>query len=164
MIRPATPRDFAAMGAIEVAAGELFREFGMSRIADDPPPTPADLDGHAAAWVAVEDDGEFAGYLVADRIDDACHIEQVSVHPAHSRRGIGASLVDTAAGWARANGLGALTLTTFADVPWNAPYYSRLGFVALPESALTPALRAKVLAEAGHGLDPLARVVMRRAV
>jgi hypothetical protein len=30
--------------------------------------------------------------------------------------------------WAQRHGLAALTLTTFTDVPWNMPYYERLGF------------------------------------
>ena len=30
-------------------------------------------------------------------------------------------------------GLPCLTLTTFRDVPWNAPWYSRLGFEPAPD-------------------------------
>ena len=36
--------------------------------------------------------------------------------------------------------LPAVTLTTFRDVPWNAPFYARLGFRVI--EALSPGLQA----------------------
>jgi hypothetical protein len=55
-----------------------------------------------------------------------------------------------------------LTLTTFAEVPWNAPYYLRCGFRRLGVRELTPGLRAIREREAAHGLDRWPRVCMRR--
>jgi hypothetical protein len=43
-------------------------------------------------------------------------------------------LLDRAAADAAAKGLRALTLTTFAEVPWNAPYYARCGFRVLNDT------------------------------
>jgi hypothetical protein len=37
----------------------------------------------------------------------------------------------------------AVTLTTFRDVPWNAPFYTRLGFSMLSELRLPAGLAAK---------------------
>ena len=54
-----------------------------------------------------------------------------------------------------------MTLTTFRDVPWNAPFYERLGFCVLDSSELTPELDAVVREEAARGLDRDRRVVMR---
>ncbi|WP_433349251.1 hypothetical protein [Micromonospora sp. CA-111912] len=45
---------------------------------------------------------------------------------------------------------------------WNAPYYARCGFCELMPEELTPGLTAVLAAEAGLGLDPAARVAMRR--
>ncbi|WP_411757210.1 hypothetical protein [Streptomyces venezuelae] len=56
----------------------------------------------------------------------------------------------------------ALTLTTFADVPWNAPYYARIGFRPLADAELTPALRTIRAHEAELGLDRWPRLCMRR--
>ncbi|GAA2121783.1 GNAT family N-acetyltransferase [Kitasatospora saccharophila] len=150
---------------IERAAGECFREVGMAAVADDEPPSVAELTPFLAAglaWVAVDDEDRPAGYLLAERIDGALHVEQVSVHPAHARRGIGRTLLEHAAARARAEGLPALTLTTFADVPWNAPYYARCGFRPVPDDALGPGLREVRAREAAHGLDRWPRLVMRR--
>ena len=47
--------------------------------------------------------------------------------------GIGAGLVRAAQIDARNTGIKALTLTTFRDVAWNAPFYARLGFAASHE-------------------------------
>ncbi|MEV5612388.1 GNAT family N-acetyltransferase [Streptomyces sp. NPDC052225] len=163
--RLAEPADFPRLQDIETAAGEIFRTVGMDAIADDAPFTTAELEryrraGHA--WVAVEDDGTVAAYLVGEVVEGAFHIEQVTVHPDAARRGVGRALVACAADCARDQDLAALTLTTFTDVPWNAPYYERLGFHRLTEAEITPGLRRIRAAEAEHGLDRWARVCMRR--
>jgi GNAT superfamily N-acetyltransferase len=59
-----------------------------------------------------------------------------------SRRGIGEQLIEVVAGWAREAGRPVLTLRTFRDGPWNAPYYRRPGFSDIPDALLTPRLRA----------------------
>jgi GNAT superfamily N-acetyltransferase len=166
VIRPAVAADLPVLRDIERAAGEAFRAIGMPEIADDEPPP---LDALAAyadagrAWVAVAD-GPPVAYLIADVVDGNLHIEQVSVHPGAARRGLGRALIEHAAGFARAQGLPALTLTTFTGVPWNGPYYERCGFRAVSGADLTPGLRGVVREEARHGLDRWPRVVMRRAV
>ena len=76
--------------------------------------------------------------------------------------GLGSRLVERVAGWARERGAPALTLTTYAEVAWNAPYYERLGFRRLADDELTPGLRAIRAAEAERGLDRWPRVGMRR--
>ena len=71
---------------------------------------------------------------------------------------------DAEAAWAHEQGLGAMTLTTFADVPWNAPYYVRLGVRVVPEQEWTPGLRRIRDHEAVTGHDAWPRVVMRRPI
>ncbi|MEV0218750.1 GNAT family N-acetyltransferase [Streptomyces sp. NPDC050704] len=166
-IRPATATDLPLLQDIERAAGEPFRALGMPEVADDEPPALDLLErfreaGHA--WVAeTEEDGRVIAYLIGEPLDAAFHIEQVSVHPDAARRGVGRDLIAYAADRARDQGLAGLTLTTFAEVPWNAPYYERLGFHVLAEPELTPGLRKIRAAEADHGLDRWPRVCMYRA-
>ncbi|MBB5852574.1 GNAT family N-acetyltransferase [Amycolatopsis umgeniensis] len=164
MIRPATPEDLPALQDIERAAGEPFRALGMAAIADDDPPSLADLAAYQSvghAWVCDTGDGPVA-YLLAEVVDGHGHIEQVSVHPDHARRGLGRRLIEHAAEWASREGLAGLTLTTYAEVPWNAPYYARLGFATLDEDDLTDGLRAIRTHEIARGLDAWPRVTMRR--
>ncbi|MEU3764717.1 GNAT family N-acetyltransferase [Amycolatopsis keratiniphila] len=164
MIRLATPEDLPALQDVERAAGEPFRALGMAAIADDDPPSIADLaafqlDGRA--WVWDTGSGPVA-YLLAEVLDGHGHIEQVSVHPDHARRGLGRRLIEHAAEWAAREGLAGLTLTTYAEVPWNAPYYARLGFATLDEASLTEGLWAVREHEIARGLDAWPRVTMRR--
>ncbi|MBC9712918.1 GNAT family N-acetyltransferase [Streptomyces sp. TRM66268-LWL] len=169
-IRPATAADLPLLQDIERAAGEPFRALGMAAIADDEPPSAEQLTAFVRAgraWVAVDRDGSDdapVAYLIAEQVDEALHVEQVSVHPSAARQGVGRALLDRAAAYARAQGLGALTLTTFAEVPWNAPYYRRLGFRELGEDELGPGLRKIRAYEGELGLDRWPRVCMSRPV
>jgi ribosomal protein S18 acetylase RimI-like enzyme len=166
-IRNATETDLPVLQDIERAAGRWFAEAGMPEIAEDEPPSADELtrylrEGHA--WVAVDHEDVPAAYLIADRVDADLHVEQVSVHPRAARRGIGRSLLDHAAARAAGEGCQALTLTTFAEVPWNAPYYARCGFQVLAERDFSPAMRVTWEREAAYGLQRWPRVYMRRAV
>ncbi|MGA5872948.1 GNAT family N-acetyltransferase [Streptomyces cinereoruber] len=166
-IRAAAAADLPLLQDIERAAGEPFRALGMAAIADDDPPSPEALEAYrraGRAWVAADAADRPVAYLLTDPVDGAAHIEQVSVHPDAARRGVGRALIEHLAAVAGKEGLTALTLTTFAEVPWNAPYYARLGFRPLADSdpALTEGLRAIARAEAAHGLAAWPRVCMRR--
>jgi ribosomal protein S18 acetylase RimI-like enzyme len=164
-IRPMTPDDVEALRQIEWDACECFRELGMDAVADDEPPTPAQLlDHHRAglAWVTVDEAGRPVAYLIAEEIDGSLHVEQVSVHPRAARRGLGRDLVEHAAEEGRQRGLAALTLTTFTEVPWNGPYYLRIGFRVLADDELTPGLRAVQRHETAIGLDAWPRACLRR--
>lgn len=164
-IRAASVDDLSRLRDIERAAGRVFHDVGMPEIADDEPPSIAALDRYRAAgraWVAVHPTDLPAAYLIAEPVDGNLHVEQVSVHPDSARRGVGRALLDHLAAEALAAGAPALTLTTFAQVPWNAPYYERCGFRTLAEAELTPGLRAVRDREAAHGLDRWPRVCQRR--
>ncbi|MFJ9983803.1 MULTISPECIES: GNAT family N-acetyltransferase [Streptomyces] len=168
-IRSARRSDLPVLQDIERAAGEPFRALGMAFVADDDPPPLDLLESYRQAgrcWVATDPLSATGdrplGYVLADPVDDALHIEQVSVDPAAARRGIGRGLIAHLAALAARRGMTALTLTTFTDVPWNAPYYARIGFRVLAEHELTDGLRAIRAEEAQHGLDRWPRVCMRR--
>ena len=71
-----------AMQAIEVDAGERFRDIGLHVVADDPPPVAAVLLEHVAAgtaWVAEEAPSVAVGYALASVVDGDGHLDQVSV-------------------------------------------------------------------------------------
>jgi GNAT superfamily N-acetyltransferase len=167
MIRPARPADLLALREVERAAGAPFRELGMAAVADDEPPTIAELAAYqrdGRAWVVPDAADRPVAYLLVGAVDGNAHIEQVSVHPSHARLGLGRALLETAARWAARRGLAALTLTTFADVPWNAPYYERLGFRVLNDLEITSGLRRIEEHEARRGLARWPRVTMWRAI
>lgn len=154
------------MHDIEQAAGALFRAVGLDWVADDDPAPDAVLrsyiDGQRA--LVTEWDGTPVAYLVHSVVDDAWHVGQVSVHPDHGRRGLGRELMEQLAQRGRRQGAKALTLTTFRDVEWNAPYYARCGFEVMPEHEWGPELREIRRREGAAGLDREPRVCMRRTL
>jgi len=166
-IRSATAAEAEALVELILAAGTAFRDIGMAAVSDNEPPSPAHLAAIAArghAWVAADADDRPVGCILVDVVDGNAHVEEVSVHPEHAGRRLGARLVDHVEGWARTRGLPALTLTTFVEVPWNGPYYRRLGFAPIPENELTPGLARVRQQEHAAGLDVWGRTAMRRQV
>ncbi len=138
-------------GRVWVAVGERGAEPGGN-------PTPQVSVPHGEG--RSEPGGELAGFAYAAVIDECCHLEEVSVLPEHGRLGIGTALVGAVREHAARAGLRGVTLTTFRDVPWNAPFYRRLGFQDLAAEDLTPRLAAAVADEARRGLPAELRVVM----
>ena len=149
-IRPARPDEHDTFPAIERAAAAQFRATAFAAMADAPLASEHLAGARDRAWVAV-----------ARRLDGAAHLHELDVHPAHARRGLGRLLIEAVAAWARQEGLRAVTLTTFRDIPWNAPYYGRLGFRPLDDAELGPGLRALRESETAVGLPSSDRLCMR---
>jgi len=113
-------------------------------------------------WVARGPEaGEPVGFAAAILIDGGAHLHQLSVLPAHGRRGLGRALVLQVASWARQEGFAALTLTTFRHLPFNGPFYEGLGFEPIPVAQQGPEIKAALAREAESGLDPGKRIAMR---
>ncbi len=162
-IRAARADESESLQAIEVAAGRQFSEVGLAEVAALPPHPLDELEAYrlqGRSWVAVADDDRPVAFLLAGLVDGHAHVFEVSVLPSHSRRAFGRSLIDHLAAWASAHDLAAVTLTTFADVPWNAPYYERCGFRRLDDHEIGPDLARIRAAEQSRGLDR--RVAMLR--
>jgi GNAT superfamily N-acetyltransferase len=164
-IRAARAAEVPRLREMDWDAGQVFRDIGMPEAAEFEPRTLEELaDSQRAGqlWVAADESDTPASFLMTVLLDGCLHVEQLSTAPASARRGLGRALLDHAAGRARAGGLPALTLTTFADVPWNGPYYERCGFRVLGDAEITPGLREVREHEIALGLDRWPRVCMRR--
>ncbi|MCC3302332.1 GNAT family N-acetyltransferase [Arthrobacter sp. zg-Y895] len=129
-------------GSVELPAAATGRELAAARrilVAGEPP----------------------VGFARLEEVDGQAHLEQLSVHPDAAGAGLGRALVEAALGWAREQGYTSMTLCTFADVPFNAPFYASCGFevVSEPDGELA-ALRQH---EISLGLDSIGRRVAMRA-
>ena len=166
-IRTARPDELPLLQHLEMAAGVLFANLGMTDVAEHPPPSLQVFEHFRQAgrlWVLTDTDDQVVGFVLVKLVDGAAHIEQVSVHPDHQGHGLGRRLIDHVDSWAAGQGMPALTLSTFRAVPWNGPYYARLGFVELRTDELTPGLTEILAEEIAFGLDPAERIFMRRPV
>lgn len=164
-VRPPRRDELEALRSLERDAARAFDAIGMSEIAEDEPLPVAELEAFRArerAWVAVDERDRPVAYLLNAVVDDCLHVVQVTVSPSHARRRIGAALIEHLGAIALAEGRRALTLTTFRDVPWNAPYYERLGFAVVEPAHQGPELAALVAQEAATIPGRAARVAMRR--
>ena len=160
-IRYAQPSDLAVLPTIERAAAIQFCATPYANLANgDLVSTEVNLD-HEYVWVVVDLQDKPVGFAIVHILDTSVHLHELNVHPQHARQGLGHRLIKTIAEWARARGATALTLTTFDDVPWNGPYYARLGFRILDVTALSPALQAVQQRETAAGLPMAQRICMQ---
>ncbi|WP_366556612.1 GNAT family N-acetyltransferase [Aquibaculum sediminis] len=163
-IRPAEHHDAAVLPNVERSSGAIFREWpGLEWIADDDVQSIQqhhDLIASGVVLVAEMPGRGVVGFVNGEFAADALHLWQVAVHHDYQRRGIGRRLIEAAKRRARQRGLAALTLTTFRQVPWNAPYYARLGFRVLEADAVNPRLKAILEREAQAGLPAGHRCAM----
>ncbi|WP_448640210.1 GNAT family N-acetyltransferase [Geodermatophilus sp. URMC 63] len=156
-VRVASAADLREVPAVEDAADGLFRERG---VLDLPAAAPAAL--RAGAGRVLVAGRPVVGFAALERVDGEVHLEQLSVHPSAMRRGVGAALLEAAVDVARAVGARRVTLTTYADVPWNGPWYAARGFTEVSDPG--PELAARVAHEAALGLEVHGRrVVMARS-
>lgn len=165
LFRAARQDEIETVRALERASAQRFVGL-MDALAADPP-TPAAVLARrieSGGLIVAVDDSDLAGFVMFRTVEDRAYVEQIDVLPAREGRRIGAALLDRVAERAREAGLAGLSLSTFRDVPWNAPYYRRLGFVEVADDALTPGMQAIRAAHLARGLDEDARVFMARDV
>jgi 8-oxo-dGTP pyrophosphatase MutT (NUDIX family)/GNAT superfamily N-acetyltransferase len=160
-VRPATAADLDGLAALETAADDRF-----STVLDTSGWAPArsgrDRAEHAGQLFVVGDPVLGCAQLV--ELEHAgrsqAHLEQLSVHPAAGGHGLGTMLLRAVLGEALDRGHDRMTLVTFADVPWNAPWYARHGFVELTRDL--PGHLLPLLGTARHLAAGGRRVAMSR--
>ena len=151
-VRPASDGDLAGLAEIDERAETVFRVAGYELPA-------VNLPERAATAIFVIGRPPY-GFAQVGEADGDAHLDEVAVLPGRMRKGIGTRLVVAACDWARSQGYAAMTLTTYSDVPWNGPFYERLGFVAT--DTFGPDVAERRAAERAAGLDEVAhRIVMR---
>ena len=134
MIRRPRPNEIKLLPQIENEADQRYARVGLGQVFGMPPASPRLLE-HARRdgrlWVAVSPLGRPVGFalmkllrgdvalarpaLGADRLAAARYGAELIAHPPR-----------------RATRIRSLYLSTYLDVPWNAPFYARRGFRAVP--------------------------------
>ncbi|MBB4918184.1 GNAT family N-acetyltransferase [Streptosporangium saharense] len=156
-VRRASAGELPGLAEVEIAADGVFAQVGIVF----PPGTTMVEEVEDPSRVLVAGDPPF-GFAMVGWVDGQVHLDQLAVHPDHGRRGVGGSLLEAVCAHALAEGASAVTLTTFRDVPWNAPWYARRGFAVLGEEEWGPELAALVAHERELGIELAPRVAMRR--
>lgn len=165
VITHAAPEHLAALADIELRAATRFRGWDVPPAVFSEATPLAALESALARghlWVALAPAGECVGSARVEPSGERLHLEQIDVLPEHGGRGVGRALMSGVERWAFENGVAELTLTTYRDVPWNAPFYMRLGFTIIEPTELDADLSARRAAETERGMDSMPRVAMRK--
>lgn len=167
-IRPLSCADFAELLSVEDAACILYSRFGIELQLSAEHPFVVDertrwlrstsVGRTFGGYVA----GELAGICVLDVLDDAPYLDQLAVHPAHMRRGLGRALVRHAVDWAERRADRELWLTTYGHLPFNRPFYETEGFIAAAEQDWSPGIQHHIEEQRRWLPLPEQRVAMRK--
>ncbi len=147
-VRPARPADLERLAVVEEDADRRFTDlFG-------PAGWPAATSGHerteTPGFVLVAGD-PVVGFVHVLDLGGGWHLDQLSVLRVGQGGGVGTALLGAAVAEVGRRGGEEVTLMTYADLPWNAPWYARHGWVEIdPPARLRPLLE-------GEDRDGLAR-------
>lgn len=166
VIREVSQWDVEALAAVERSAAQAFSAIlGLGWLAHRvcPPRHLSDRSPDGDCRLAATGEGSgIVGFILARRIEDHLHIDEVSVRRDWQRRGVGQTLMRHVLDAATEQDVVGTTLTTWRDVPWNAPWYRRLGFRTLGAEEAPKFLSDLLALECAEGLSPPERVAMIR--
>ncbi|MEM9153269.1 MAG: GNAT family N-acetyltransferase [Cyanobacteria bacterium P01_F01_bin.3] len=171
-IRLAQVIELPQLASIEQAASTLFASTDFaSEIGQETLPLKVlqKQQAEGLIWVATDQSDAPVGFAVALDIDkdrqQGCdrtlHLHELSVAPAHGRQGLGTRLVRQVVQFATEAGFQNITLSTFRDIPWNAPFYQKLGFQAMKSVEMKKAHRQIWQREKQEGFMLSERIFMR---
>lgn len=163
-IRRAVRADIEPMRNLERRAAQIFLSVGYDFCATGPI---RDISEHQrvideGATFIGEAGGVIAGFAMVEPMDGEAHLVEIDVDPPFQNRGLARSLIAEGGEWSRLNGFDAMTLTTYRDVPWNAPFYRRIGFAEFEPGAYRKGLFETIEREAAWGFAFAPRIAMRK--
>lgn len=145
-IRPGTAADFSAIDQIGITAVERFNSIPeLSHLKNVVGLTHDKLQ----QWLTdgkvfiVEDTTKPVGFASAFPKDDVLYVNEVVVDLSCQGKGIGGLLVNAILNWARERKknegkTSKVSLMTYAEVPWNAPWYRKFGFKEVDAATVGP--------------------------
>lgn len=127
-VRPAHPRDFPALVALDEAAFDALWHNTSQTFAHALENLPY--------FVVAEWAGHTVGYLFSNRQGNTGHLSRVAVHPDYQGHGIGTRLLAEATEFFRTEKVKVVTLNTQKDNAVSQRLYHRFGFRPMGEEAL----------------------------
>ncbi len=166
-IAPTRAEDIPALQKVERAATTMFAGTGLLADTTFEGAQVSDEEFHRAAMAldlsfTAHAENKPIGFVLGLVHPDSFYLAELSVDPAFGQRGIGRALVEHFCTTAWSRGASGVTLSTFRGVPWNAPFYARLGFVEIPRRAYTDWMHIYEGNQTRNGLDIAKRLFMRR--
>lgn len=139
-ITRADAEEVEALIAVNLASDRLFAGTGLVPEDALEDHVPADILRQAIAqrhvFVVRDGYGKPVGFSLTSLRGGTLYLDQLSVHPDHGRKGLGAALVRRVLSDARDRRVSTVTLSTFREPAWNGPFYRRLGFREIPRKRM----------------------------
>ena len=139
-LRNTTLKDIPVLQALEAVAAQRFLTISELAILAHSEVTDSQVHQQSIAqelaWLVEDIRGGVLGFCYAQQLADSLYLAEISTHPDARGMGVGRMLVKHTRQMAAQRGLSGVTLTTYRDVPWNAPWYQRQGFITLEPSLL----------------------------
>lgn len=162
-IRPAALREFALLPFIEAEADAAFEALDPA-VDTAKFPAPGTAVEFGEAFHIMVAGRSPVGFVRLEIVDGQAHVAQLAVSSGHARQGIGRALLVAAKAWAQEAGFRSMTLTTFKDIPFNAPFYAGCGFEPLAPEQCCAGLAEIRRQEQELGLDRVGKRVAMVAV
>lgn len=162
-LRLARTDDAEAFHAVEIDAAGLLLDHPSLAGIDLPPPGQPDSyrtmirHGHC---LTVTSAGRIVGFAATRPYRRELHLHELSVAREFQRLRIGSTLLEALKIDAKNTGLRAITLETFRDIAWNAPFYERHGFAMIDDLASHPRLAGNLERAVAAGLPRERRCAM----
>jgi ribosomal protein S18 acetylase RimI-like enzyme len=166
-IRQPRSSDIPVLAQVERSAAEIFRTVNLDFLVENPTVDPYLLVAMANAnhlWIAVDKFDQPIGFVGGEYLDGNFHIVEISVAKNFQGMGVGKALMKVLVEQTRREGYKAMTLTTYRNLPWNAPWYSKMGFFEVNAQEMGKTFEDILEIEAKHGLDINNRCVMVKAL
>jgi GNAT superfamily N-acetyltransferase len=153
--------DLPLLQRIHLASRQLFIDVGRLDVTRLPVIDQALLENPSCRGLVAIADSQPVGFGVYVTLGSDAYLDQLSVSPEHTGRGVGGRLLDRLIDQAKSRNHDVMTLITYDDLPWNGPFYRKHGFTALTAEMLPTYLADYLDRERRLGMDMSSRVAMR---
>ncbi len=159
--------DVAAIIDVHLASNRMFAGTGLLPDSELVNAVPAQVVeqsvGDGLVFVIRHHGDGVVAFAMCHLVEETLYLDQISVIPAHGRKGLGRRLVQRVLREAADLRLSTVTLSTFRDLAWNGPFYRKLGFREIPRRQLSEFMKELEAAQATT-MDVSLRCFMRRRV
>lgn len=153
-IRNAQKEDLPYLADIELAAATLYPEdiIPLDQQGLSYPDSEFQKSLQQGLLFCVTQNNKRVAFATCHQYQQFLHLDEISVHPASGKQGIGTALVKRILQESQSRKLQGTTLTTFSNIPWNAPFYKKMGFNILSNAETPDEVKDMLLEENFIGL------------
>jgi len=133
----------------------------LAHVAENPPLGADRFEACRVVVAANRRSGDIIGFTAMRLLDDFLYLDNISVEPGASGKGVGKSLLASVEAYAQVCQLHAISLTTFREPRWNGPWFRQHGFHPMLAERIGDGLRG-VMDRQAQSFNPATRETLWR--